>query len=202
MLEKLIDASIPKILTERVLLVLLFLFLAGEDYLLFTHRGNLSWLDKVLPNISTKDVMYFIMVLAVSWLFVLPSIKTILTVAYVFIFKGSSGSTYHYLTNRQLLAKAVDDNNPVAYQHLENHIKHVKTRQVVNELYLYVLMAAGLNASCEDSFVRHLFEIHPIIMFLVSLVVIYLGVAVGIVDSIDNNDGVTDIEAKNKKESR
>lgn len=197
MWDKIADASIPKILTERVLLALLFLFLIIEDYLLITHRGNLSWLDHALPNISAGDVMYFTMSLALSWLFILPLIKTMITFVFIHFPKREITNMPPRLTISQLLAYAIDNDNSVAYQHLENHIKHVKTRQVINELYFYVLVAAIVNVIYEKSFTRHLWAQYPIGAFALSLLVIILGLAVGIIDNIENSDKTTDVSPKN-----
>jgi hypothetical protein len=196
MWEKLIDASVPKLLTERVLIALLFIALSADDYLLATHHGNIGWFSQAAASLNTKDIVYFIMVLALSWLFVLPFIKTVITLLFIPLVGSRLADIPHWVTNKQLLVKAIDEDNSVAYQHWENHIKHIKTRQVVNELYFYVLAATVINLVYENSFMRHLLSEHLIITLGILGVILYLGLAVGIVDNIQNNDGLTDVPVK------
>jgi len=110
--------------------------------------------------------------------------------------EGKITDSLGFMTDKQLLVKAVEDDNSVAYQHLENHIKHLKTRQVINELYFYVLITSAVNVYYENSFMRDLWSRYPYIAFPLSLVIIYLGFAVGIVDNIHAKDGMTDVPLK------
>jgi len=198
-MDKIIEAFLPRILTERVLLIIAFLILFVENYLLLTHRGNIGWLNDKLNKLSVEDISYFLIFLALSWVFVLPFVRVICTFLYMFIFyKSAKFNPIENMTDAELLKKAVSDDNSVAYQYLEDHIKRTKSKQITNEFYFYLMLAVITNIFFTGSFMRAAFNSHYFLSSIVTLVVIYLGIAVGIVDAGINSGGITDIPKKNK----
>ena len=192
--SKILEVFLPKLLTERVLLGVALLILFTEDYLLISHQANLAWLDQALPKLSTSEILYFLMALAFSWLCVFPSLKAIATILYVMLPKGKSYSDpFKRLTITELLAQAVDKQNSVAYQHFKAHVKHMKEQQVVRELYFYILVLAIVNLCFRSSLIQHTFLSHPLITLLPFLLLVYLGISVGIVGAVDNDDSRTDV---------
>ncbi|AMR29339.1 hypothetical protein A0257_21055 [Hymenobacter psoromatis] len=58
-MDKILEAFLPKILTERVLLGVIFLILFTEDYLLINHGHDLTWLDQALLKLGAREIFYF-----------------------------------------------------------------------------------------------------------------------------------------------
>jgi hypothetical protein len=192
--SKILEAFLPNLLTDRVLLGIVFLIIFTEDYLLISHQGNLVWLDQALPKLGTKDVLYFLMALSLSWLCILPSLKSIFTIAYSLVPRGrSQQDPLGRLTATELLAQAMSKQDEVAYQHYRAHIKSVKERQVVRELSFYILAVAGANLLFSNSLIRHIFTLYPVIFIIISLPLVCLGITIGIIGAVDNDDNLTDV---------
>jgi hypothetical protein len=192
--SKILEAFLPNLLTDRVLLGIVFLIIFTEDYLLISHQGNLVWLDQALPKLGTKDVLYFLITLSLSWLCVLPVLKAIFTIPCSLLCKGrSQQDPLGRLTATELLAQAMSKQDEVAYQHYRAHIKSVKERQVVRELSCYILAVAGANLCFSNSLIRHIFTLYPIISMIIFLPLVCLGFAIGIVGTVDNDDNLTDV---------
>lgn len=117
----------------------------------------------------------------------------------MFIFyKSARFNPIENMTDAELLKKAVSDDNSVAYQYLEDHMKRTKSKQTTNEFYFYLMLAVITNLFFTGSFMRAAFNSHYLLSSIVTLVIIYLGIAVGIVDAGINSGGITDIPKKNK----
>lgn len=208
MLDKFVDASVPKILTERVLIALLFIALSADDYLLAAHHGNAKWLSQAITEFNVKNVLYFIVVLALSWVYVLPFIKAAVTLIFIPIIEGRIvkemrlGYVNDNMPAKQLLIKAIAEDNSSAYQHWGNHVKNLKKKQVTNEIYFYILVVSIINVCYENSFMRNLWSQYPCVALLLLLVIPFLGVKVGIIDGIYDDGCMTDVSVqKNEKDT-
>ena len=193
--SKILEASLPKILTEQVLLGTVFIILLGENYLLSGYHCSISCIDSASLKLTIKDGVYFIMSLAFCWLCIRPSIKFLMILGDVTILKLSRKPyPFRYLTKSELFKLAMESKNNVAYKYLIKYEKSLKEEQLARDSYLFIFILTANSLRYANSFMWQTLNSHPIIGVFSITAILLLGLKVGIIDNLSNDDDKTDVQ--------